>query len=52
MQTRGRIMKISDDWGRLALALVVIGMISLGMYQLRAHAGTVDATFVSADVSR
>jgi hypothetical protein len=45
-------MEITEDWVRLGAALVVIALISLGMYQLRARASTVDATFVSMNVGR
>jgi hypothetical protein len=40
------MMRLADDWVRLGLALAIIALVSLAMYQFGAHAHAVDATFV------
>jgi hypothetical protein len=45
-------MGVADDWVRLGLALVIIAMVSLLMYQYAARAQGADVTFVSLDRHR
>ena len=42
-------MQMADDWVRLGMALVVIALVSVGMYSFSSHANTrpyKDTTFV------
>jgi hypothetical protein len=43
-------MKMADDWVRLAMALVIIALISVGMYSFSSRASAIGPLYGSASV--